>query len=413
MSNRVARTALEKEKMAKEEAIRLALLHKEEDKKKELDGFDALLKQCPRLEKHLRKAPTGLYGGGDANEKNRQAVTRLLNHWPPNRKLADWEPQGMSFLNLFRSLCRHLLGKYPMPAFLWNIFFASEPQYQQLGPSIHMITQGGSLAAEVKSNGIPIPLTKRMCHLFMQSSPDTAIVTALRTAQAKGNDLDPVLFQALMGTHWGQGIRDREVEEFWQTCLLWFRNQGMLEKAKVGPLLDFIMHKWTGDRKYSLKGRTGLSVQQAMEAWHAEMNNERRVGQYGEAGEYKPSGFRAATFDLSKKTDDVLTHMEIWSIHELLSYKELKAEGVRQHHCVSSYGSACARGATSIWSLVKEDFKGRWAMLTVEVDNANRMITQARGICNRPAKEPELRLLRRWGTEAGLSLTNWVATRWM
>ena len=69
------------------------------------------------------------------------------------------------------------------------------------------------------------------------------------------------------------------------------------------------------------------------------------------------------------------------------------------HHCVSSLYS-CARGTTSIWSLTMQDNTGNWRMLTLEV--RNKMITQMRGLRNRPSTPKEINILSRWTSAHGI-----------
>jgi hypothetical protein len=62
----------------------------------------------------------------------------------------------------------------------------------------------------------------------------------------------------------------------------------------------------------------------------------------------------------------------------------------------------------SIWTLEAETFEGRAKILTVEVQNAARLICQERGKCNMLPGEKHRGILRRWAEQAGLALAKHV-----
>jgi hypothetical protein len=129
---------------------------------------------------------------------------------------------------------------------------------------------------------------------------------------------------------------------------------------------------------------------------------------------YAPSGFKEATFDLSERSRDGEVKKQIWRIEEVLTGKELAAEGRRMGHCVYSYAWAIERRQTSIWTMTLEDGQGttgRWAMLTIEVRNESRAVVQARGRFNRAATSAEHRILVRWAGQNGLSVNSGIGAR--
>jgi hypothetical protein len=69
---------------------------------------------------------------------------------------------------------------------------------------------------------------------------------------------------------------------------------------------------------------------------------------------------------------------------------------------------SCAKGACSIWALEDETFEGLAKVLAGEVQNATRLICQARGKCNILPGEKHRSILRRWAEQAGLSLAKYV-----
>ena len=75
---------------------------------------------------------------------------------------------------------------------------------------------------------------------------------------------------------------------------------------------------------------------------------------------------------------------------------------------MATYGSSCARGECSIWTMEIESFEGHTKAITVEVQNNARLICQARGKINRLPSEKERGILRRWAEQAGLRMASYV-----
>jgi hypothetical protein len=94
---------------------------------------------------------------------------------------------------------------------------------------------------------------------------------------------------------------------------------------------------------------------------------------------------------------------EVWTIHEILTGSELRAEGGIMQHCVASYLQACARRTTSIWSMQVQKHETRKRVLTIEVAPDTKTIWQAKGKRNSPPDEVAKQVLHRWATQAGLT----------
>ena len=77
-------------------------------------------------------------------------------------------------------------------------------------------------------------------------------------------------------------------------------------------------------------------------------------------------------------------------------------------HCVATYAQSCARRVCSIWTLEVETFEGRRKVLTVEVNNSARLISQARGKCNAMAADKHRQILRRWAEQERLTLASYA-----
>src|SRR5262249_47816784 len=146
----------------------------------------------------------------------------------------------------------------------------------------------------------------------------------------------------------------------------------------------------------TMKGRTVASLLRQVEAWHRTLAKiEQPKAEWPGSGIEDFKLIEGAEHGVNKK---------IWTISELLSTRALFAEGRQMKHCVASYAHSCGSGACSIWTLEVETFEGRSKVLTVEVQNASRLICEASGKCNMPPNDKQRSILRRWAERAGLSL---------
>ena len=309
---------------------------------------------------------------------------------PWHRPLKDWKPKGKGRDTLFRSLCSHLLAKYPMPPILWGTFF--EPDALQLGPVVSLVASGGSLFKASQEGLLPVKLTRKMCHDVL-TTPGDKFLSAIRLAQVKAFGGDTLLHQAWMKTEQGSRLKHPREEEFGALALRWFCQHSMLDPQQIGPLLDYINVLRRNDVTFSLKGRSPLALIRGMEAWHAHLANERRV--HGSV--FKPSGYREGLYEIPGNRGALDS---CWTVEEILTSKALAAEGRALSHCVLSYSWRIEHGNTSIWSM-REDGVNR---ITIQVQNSAREIVQARGKFNRSLTSIEYKILLRWAQDNSLRI---------
>jgi hypothetical protein len=156
-----------------------------------------------------------------------------------------------------------------------------------------------------------------------------------------------------------------------------------------------------------MKGRRVAPLLELVEEWHAQLAREaRRIPTQWEGSGI--GGFRWL------EDEGVFC----WIILELLASKEVAEEGKAMHHCVGSYARSCAKGHTSVWSMQVEDTRtgARRRVMTISVQNARKLITQARGRCNRlpGARHSSLRLnhapmiLQKWAQQEGLTVPKYL-----
>ncbi|MCW3097168.1 MAG: hypothetical protein JWL77_2786 [Chthonomonadaceae bacterium] len=324
----------------------------------------------------------------------------------------DWRPATHNAHRQFGTLARHLLAYYPIPTFFDAAWFegatAEARRHQAWFRHI-------GVGKNIRTAGLPISLTSRAAHLFLQAPADLPIEAALRWGQAQAIGAETRLCRALVATRLGTPQED---EEFWTSVLHFFVNNPMLDPDQIGPIVDFLHHRRfvfqpvvgplgvpiqaIPEPNFSMKGRTVPALLRRVEEWHRELHRESRKAQL--EWESRPD---IAAFDYTER-DHEDKPIFFWTIHELTSRRELQEEGKAMRHCVASYDRSCANGGTSIWSLrvrsPQEEMGKR--VMTIEVQNHRRAIVQARGRCN---KTSTARQAGFWLKQAPIVLKMWAA----
>jgi hypothetical protein len=331
------------------------------------------------------------------------------------RPLQDWRRPSHNVGRQFRSLIRHLIARYDVPAFLdaaWLGGLTAEAVRQQ--GWYKLIGSGRNIRT---APDLPISLTKKQAHHFLRAPDDFDIPSAFRWALIVDFGGDERLVRSILSTRLGTCFESRD---FWTSVFRFFIANPMLDPAHHGPIVDFLHHQrfepsvpnprrgQSGEPDFvpaqphlSMKGRTAESMLRSLREWHRSLAREQVIPQ---AARWNPSGFPGFEWD-----DGVGEDRRVYRIVELLGSDELFEEGRAMRHCVATYSGSCASGRTSIWSLRKSIETGRVIrMATIEVSNRPRTIVQVRGRCNRLPTGGELAVLEGWGAAGGPALSYWL-----
>lgn len=355
--------------------------------------------QRNKLLRHLAKAAPRLIS------KEMMPPLTHLSRFVWLRPLEDWKPSGKSTGSVFRSLAEHLLAKFPTPHFLWSTFYYTSPLLTDLDlPAVTAHVAGGGAFYELVKNGkIPVKLTRKQCHDFLQTTSAYTFVNGLRRIQVLSHGGSERLYNIWIASEQCP-LTDKEGEEFWDTVIRFFAQNPLLDPSQIGPLTDYIRyqrgHALRTVGTFSMKGRTVPSLMRDMEAWHGRLAKDRQVT--GEV--FTPSGYKNGEYERTYK-DGGRKETITWTVTEILTAKELAAEGRALHHCVYSYARSISAKHTSIWSL-----KGNGERVTtIEVTNTGNKIVQYRGNYNAMPKAREFQIMQAWAGENGLTI---ASSRW-
>lgn len=329
------------------------------------------------------------------------------------RPVEAWQPRTHSARKQFVSLLRHLFVQHDdMPQFFDAVWFSGRMKDAAQRRRWYLSVGRGR---NIRHCDLPIPYTKKMAHHFMQAPSDVTVDQALRWGQVLGLGGDERLARAVFETRLTEEYRHHD---FWTTVIRWFIAHPMLDRAHVGPVIDYLHHQrfvpeivavMPGHRdeasppqpNLSMKGRTPGTLLRQVDQWHRKLasDNAQQIRQWQPSG---IEGFEFVEGSLEK------SNYKCWTIRELLSSKALAAEGRQLKHCVATYASSCARGHSSIWTVEIESFEGTAKALTVEIHNRMRMISQVRGKVNRLPTVKEKCVLGRWAATSGLKMAAYI-----
>ena len=339
-------------------------------------------------------------------------LARLAEFWTLwGEQPEDWQPRSHSARRQFSSLARHLLARYPVPAFFDAAWLDADGAPTTPCRWFIHVGRGRNLRTAAD---LPFTLTKLMSHHALLAPDDASIPQALRWGQVRGMGGSERLARAVIGSRLRSACPH---EPFWLTVVHFFVNNPMLDPQQVGPIVDYLhaqrfeeapAHIVDGvlraacipQPNLSMKGRTVQSVLRQVEAWHRHLHREARGGDRV----WPPSGIPGYS-----RVEGTTGNQRLFTITELLDSHALRDEGRVMRHCVASYAHSCVHGRCAIFSLRVDDGSGAERRLTIEVIVANRVIVQARGRYNASPEPLDGRILRAWATTAQLSIAQYVS----
>jgi hypothetical protein len=334
------------------------------------------------------------------------------------RPLDGWRARSHNARRQFRSLVRHLIARYDVPAFLDAAWLEGLTREGVKHQGWYKHVAGGRNIRT--ADDLPVPLTSKQAHLFLLAPDDLDIASAFRWALVHDLGGDDHLARSILTTRIGSTYGD---EGFWASVIRFFIAHPELESVHHGPIIDFLHHQKfvpsipnphadqpgqppliPPQPNLCMKGRTPETLRRAVSQWHRDLAQSRSAAMA--VASWGPSGLGSFAHE-----DSVGDERRVYEVTELLTARELVEEGKAMSHCVASYAHACGSGQSSIWSLRVRIESGRVVRLaTIEVRRRDSKIVQVRRQSNKPPTERELSILRRWGDAGGPGLAYWWTT---
>jgi hypothetical protein len=310
------------------------------------------------------------------------------------RAITDWKRKSHNPEKQLKDIAKHCFVKYEVPAFMYEAWLDTNRKYMSW---FIELARGNSVKSLSK---VPIKLTKKSAHYFLQAPASYTIEMALRRAQALSFGTDELVAERI--AHSSLSRNNFEHEDFWETVIQFFMNQTMLDFNKMNEILDYLANCIRNNAEYSIKGRTITSLTRQSDEWHVTeaIHNASMV----ELFTWKPS-LNSSLIIRAKQEKET----KKYRLFELCSSKELIAEGKKMNHCVASYARSCCVKVTSIFSLRCSSFlKGQETLATIEVDLRSQTIVQAKARFNKPISGSAKKIMNDWAVQHDLKIGKWL-----
>lgn len=325
------------------------------------------------------------------------------------RPVTTWKAKSHNDGKRFASLARHLYAAFEVPRFMDRVWFTGGTREQDW---FRHIGAGKNIRT---AEGLPIAMNKRIAHHFLQAPDSYSVEAAFRWGQVASLDGDPGLADALRETRLVRDFRD---DPFWLSVIRFFVDNPMLDRAHVNPIIDYIwnqryepvivfVERGVAEERppeqpnFTMRGRTAEALVRAVDAWHGRLGREQSGGDL----QWRKS---AVPDFVLQEGSAAGKEMRVWRIRELVSSKELVAEGRQQGHCVASYARSCHQGKCSIWALELQTFDGVEKRVTIEVGLPQGEVRQVRGARNRRASREEMQVVHNWASQNGVTVANYI-----
>ncbi|PTX60606.1 PcfJ-like protein [Kordia periserrulae] len=310
------------------------------------------------------------------------------------RDIATWKRNSHNADKQLKSIITHCFVTYEVPAFMYEAWFDFNRKHISWfidlgrGQSVKTLTK------------VPVRLTKKGAHQFLQAPAEYTIEMALRRAQALAFGNDELLAGRIACTRLSRnGFRH---ETFWETVIQFLMKQTMLDFNKMEEIIDYLNDCIRNNPDYSIKGRTIASLTRQSDAWHIEqaIHNANKVEKFT----WKPT--LDTSFFMAKKNG---SDVKKYRLFELCSSEELIREGRKMNHCVASYARSCCVKVAAIFTLRCVSFsKGLETLATIEVDIKSQTIVQAKARFNQPISPIAQKIMTDWAMEHELKIGKWL-----
>lgn len=295
-------------------------------------------------------------------------------------------------------LARHLFVQYRVPKIMDQVWHSSYKNNTHKLWYICLATGGSLYKSYLKED-----FTKKELNFFLTCKRDITIDQAKVYAIARAyTNNEGTAFKLSMTR-----LKERPFNLFWKNVIRFFSldENASASIKEINDLCDFIEAKRleTQDSQTPFSvfgsGYTLASLTKKMIDWHYALRRAKNMGNHEWKG-------RAQDDQVITTSNPRNSHPDSWVFKQILTSKDLAAEGTAMHHCVVYYRKRCIDGDVSIWSVQFADaYNVPRRKLTIEVSRYGE-IRQIRGFANRKATPQEMSVVNRWARQNDLNLYN-------
>lgn len=299
----------------------------------------------------------------------------VIRHKDWLRPIENWHGESDDPRTLFLSLFEHLFLNYPVPEFLVSAWFEgySELTYEHQNWVLHL-GRGGSL----QKLELPVKLTHRAAHLYLQTPPQFTVRDGLRYAQILAMDGTPELAAKLVHVL----PTPAEEEAFFAPLLPLLVRQQPADLEVLWDLIEYLkFEKMRADAQnetFSFEGRTVATLCRDAEEW----------GTCKDRGDISAIWRKQELSPVEREVESASGVKAKWTFEEIATGAELFEEGKQMRNCIYTYLNDCLKGKTSVWSLRchRSDYKKPRRVMTVEIEPSKRSIVEVGVFANNDLK---------------------------
>src|ERR1700723_2262854 len=243
------------------------------------------------------------------------------------RRVSEWEGATGSWRAGDASLAHHLVCEYRVPMFLASSWYATDAAGDQKRGWFVSHARG----IRFRSLNLPLPMTRKMEHIFLASPDHLSLEHAMRRAELLSLGAPADLLKAILATRLGT---DLSQGEFWRTVWMFLiENAADVDPAQVGPMIDYIQavrHDRVAVEAangavqleplapgFSMKGRTGHSMLRLVGDWHVSLE--------GGGADYSWTRLPLKPLLVEETGQERLEMPKRWHMTELTSSAQLRA----------------------------------------------------------------------------------------
>ena len=327
-------------------------------------------------------------------------MARFKDNWIKNPDL--WSPIGETPVKQIFSLIQFLFCKYPMPEFFSEVWFYEDDTNKKYHKWFVNMAQGENLRVQ---KDLPIPITKKVAHYFMQAPSSYSIPMAIRWGQVFSIGGDERVAAGIASTPLRHSFDNND---FWMTVIKFFIENPMLVSSHYRQVYDYIYAQKFGANgqpppqpNFSMHGREPNTLMRQVDQWHEQLARQRGGNLYNSTP--VPQSWESCGIKGYMK-EGKNGKIDIHTITEILTCNDLFEEGKAMHHCVGSYARLCADKTVAIFSLTHTTEDGDEKMATIEVRVKSKEITQIRKSCNVLPTSDDMAIIRKWAKDEGLKV---------
>jgi len=334
-------------------------------------------------------------------------IVRDADAWKPRMKTRD---AG----RLRLAAARYLFARYSVAEHLEQIWIDGAglgADEIRLRKRWYIVAAGG---ASLYGAGAAEWLSRKEVHAFLNPVGSVSFEAAIWQAIARSHANDPGVALRIARTRITQ--TPRAEHGFWREVVRFFCAHPTTVE-EMDDLHDYLAACYRRNRKFSLKGRSLVSLGRQMREWHRDLEVIARIEvarRCAEALRNRARGLKVDPVDDAWRGAVIAdwswtlsfkdrTRREEYVVVQLRTAADLVAETRAMRHCVATYAAKCIAGYASIWSLRRRANGRIERLLTIELDPRFRAV-QVRGFANRAPHAEERKILERWAQARGIVL---------